>query len=141
MPGAARAAPWCTCVDCRWIDARAKMVGMADQTGPGRPFKWADNAERMRAYRVAQREQRDALHGDLDAVALARRVVELTGERDRLWAQVGRLQHHIAVLENTLAGHPTPAAPRTVVEGPLSGLSRAQRRQAERDQRRRQRPG
>ena len=116
------------------------MVGMADQTGPGRPRKWADNAERMRAYRTIQRQQRDALHGDLDAVALARRVVELTGERDRLWAQVARLQQHTAVLENQLAGHRTPTAPRTVVEGPLSGLSRAQRRQAERDQRRQQHP-
>ena len=116
------------------------MGDMADRTGPGRPRKWADNAERMRAYRTVQRQQRDALHGDTDTVALARRVVELTGERDRLWTQVARLQQHIAVLENQLAGHSAPAQPRTAVEGPLSALSRAQRRQAERDQRRRQRP-
>ena len=76
------------------------MVGMVDEPGPGRPRKWADNAERMRAYRAGERERRDALRGDHTTSELAERVVELTGERDRLWTQIVRLQQRIAQLEN-----------------------------------------
>jgi hypothetical protein len=117
------------------------MIGMVDQTGPGRPRKWADNAERMRAYRASEHERRDPLRGDHSVVELAGRVVELTGERDRLWAQVVRLQQRITQLENALAGHPpidTPADPPTAATGPQSGLSRAERRRLEREQQRRQ---
>ena len=119
------------------------MVGMAEQPGPGRPRKWADNAERMRAYRAGERERRDALKGNHTTVELAERVVELTSERDRLWAQVVRLQQRIAQLENALAGHPGVDAPTPAsapISGPQSGLSRAERRRLEREQQRRQRP-
>lgn len=115
---------------------------MGDQTGPGRPRKWADDAERMRAYRAAERERRDALRGDQTTGELAERVVELTSERDRLWAQVVRLQQRIAQLENALAGHPaidTPTDPPAAATRPESGLSRAERRRLEREQQRRQR--
>jgi len=107
------------------------MVSMVEQPGPGRPRKWADNAERMRAYRAGERERREALRGDHSVAELAERVVELTGERDRLWAQVVRLQQRIARLENALAGHPgvdAPSEPPAPVSGPQSGLSRAERR-------------
>jgi len=79
---------------------------MGDKPGPGRPRKWASNAERMRAYRAVERERRDALKGKHSAAELAERVVELTGERDRLWQQVVRLQQRVAQLESQLAGHP-----------------------------------
>jgi hypothetical protein len=118
------------------------MVGMADQPGPGRPRKWASNAERMRAYRAGERERREALRGDHSVAGLAERVVELTGERDRLWAQVVRLQQRIAQLENALAGHPsadTPTDLPAAATGPQSGLSRAERRRLKREQQRRQR--
>jgi hypothetical protein len=60
------------------------MVGMSEQPGPGRPRKWASNAERMRAYRAAERKRREALKGKHSTAELAERVVELTGERDRV---------------------------------------------------------
>ena len=118
------------------------MVGMVDEPGPGRPRKWADNAERMRAYRAGERERRDALRGDHTTSELAERVVELTGERDRLWTQIVRLQQRIAQLENALAGHPaidTPTDPTPAATSPQNGLSRAERRRLEREQQRRQR--
>jgi len=118
------------------------MLDVIEQPGPGRPRKWADNAERMRAYRAGERERRDALRGDQSVAELAERVVELTSERDRLWAQLVRLQQRIAQLENALAGHPdvdTPTDPPAPVSGPQSGLSRAERRRLEREQQRRQR--
>ena len=114
------------------------MIGMDDQPGPGRPRKWASNAERMRAYRANERERRDALKGSHSTAGLAERVIELTAERDRLWAQVIRLQQHVAQLENQLAGDPPPANP---PESPTAvpGLSRAERRRLEREQARRRR--
>jgi hypothetical protein len=96
----------------------------------------------MRAYRAVERERRDALRGDHGVAELAERVVELTSERDRLWAQVVRLQQRIAQLENALAGHPTidtPTEPSAATTSPQSGLSRAERRRLEREQQRRQR--
>lgn len=118
------------------------MIGMVEQPGPGRPRKWASNAERMRAYRAGGRERREALKGNNTTDELAARIVELAGERDRLWAQVVRLQQRIAQLENALAGHPpidTPADPPPAATSPQSGLSRAERRRLEREQQRRQR--
>ena len=114
------------------------MVDMANETGPGRPRKWANNTERMRAYRARERERRDPLRGDHTTAELTERVVELTSERDRLWTQVVRLQQHIAQLENALAGHrtlDTPAAA-PAATSPHSGLSRAERRRLEREQQR-----
>lgn len=108
---------------------------MANETGPGRPRKWANNTERMRAYRARERERRDALRGDHSVTELAERVVELTGERDRLWDQVVRLQQHITQLENALAGHPSVDKP-AAATSPHSGPSRAERRRLEREQQR-----
>jgi hypothetical protein len=96
----------------------------------------------MRAYRAGERERRNTLRGDHSVAELAERVVELTSERDRLWAQVVRLQQRIALLENALAGHPsidTPTDPPSPATGPQSGLSRAERRRLEREQQHRQR--
>jgi len=115
------------------------MINMGDQPGPGRPRKWASDAERMRAYRAVERERRDALKGSHQAAQLAERVVELTAERDRLWAQVVRLQQHVAQLENQLAGHPPPADPTASAPSAPCGLSRAERRRLEREQARRRR--
>lgn len=115
------------------------MVGMGEQPGPGRPRKWASNAERMRAYRAAERERRDALKGKHSTAEIAERVVELTSERDHLWQQVVRLQQHVAQLENQLAGHPQPASPTAVAPSAPGGLSRAERRRLEREQARRRR--
>jgi len=112
---------------------------MGDKPGPGRPRKWTSNAERMRAYRAVERERRDALKGKHSAAELAERVVELTGERDRLWQQVVRLQQRVAQLESQLAGHPPPASPTATAPSTSGGLSRAERRRLEREQARRRR--
>ena len=103
---------------------------------PGRPRKWTDNAERMRAYRAVEREHREALRGHHDIAEMAERVVALTAERDRLWQQVVRLHQRIAQLENALAGHPSDAASSTCTPG-ATGLSRAERRRLERESQRR----
>lgn len=118
------------------------MVGVVEHPGPGRPRKWASNAERMRAVRAVERQRRDALRGDHSVAELAARIVELTAIRDRQWAQIVRLQQRITQLENTLAGHPAPDPPATSsasVTGPQSGLSRAERRRVERARASRQR--
>ena len=112
------------------------MVCLAENR-PGRPRKWASNAERMRAYRAVERERREALRGHHDVAEMAERLVELTAERDRLWQQVVRLQQRAAQLENALTGHalePTPATPGTATS---LGPSRAERRRLEREQQRR----
>ena len=119
-----------------WINERAKMVCMAE-IRPGRPRKWANNAERMRAYRAVERQRREALRGQHDIAEMAKRIVALTAERDRLWQQVVRLQQRIAQLENALAGHPTDATSSTRAPAATAGLSRAERRRLEREQQRR----
>ena len=114
---------------------------MVDPRGVGRPRKWASNAERMRAYR-ARRHERDARLVDpddaptalADNVQLRERVDQLTDERDRLWAQIVRLQHRIRELERADARKPS-ALPSDAV----CGLSRPERRRLEREQVRRQR--
>ena len=60
----------------------------------------------MRAYRARQRERTARLVDPADApdalVAnreLRERIDQLTDERDRLWAQIVRLQQHIRQLE------------------------------------------
>ena len=112
------------------------MVRMAESR-PGRPRKWASNAERMRAYRAVERERREALRGQHDISEMAERVVTVTAERDRLWQQVVRLQQRIAQLENVLAGHPMDAPSSTRAPAATVGLSRAERRRLEREQQRR----
>jgi hypothetical protein len=127
----------CICVSALMDKRTCENDRMGEQPGPGRPRKWASNAERMRAYRASEREQRDALKGKHSTAELAELVVELTGERDRLWAQVVRLQQHVAELENQLAGHPPPAGPTVAAQRAPGGLSRAERRRLEREQARR----
>ena len=46
------------------------MARMAE-IRPGRPRKWASNAERMRAYRAVERERREALRGQHDIAEMA----------------------------------------------------------------------
>ena len=94
----------------------------------------------MRAYRARQRERNARLVDPADApeaVAegrlLRERIDELTDERDRLWAQVVRLQERIRDLER--AGSGRPPDPSTS-DQPRS-LSRAERRRLERAQARR----
>jgi hypothetical protein len=88
----------------------------------------------MRAYRARQRERTARLVDPADApeaVAevrpLRERIDELAGERDRLWAQVVRLQDHIRDLER--CGADQPPVPSTS-DQPRS-LSRAERRRLE----------
>jgi hypothetical protein len=107
---------------------------------PGRPRKWESNAERMRACRARQR-QMAARMVDLaiapEAAAaenhrLRERVAQLKDERDRLWAQVGRLQDRIRELERG-----DNADANTVTDAP-QGLGRAERRRLAREFARRQ---
>ena len=112
------------------------MVRMVENR-PGRPRKWASNAERMRAYRAVERARREALRGQHDTSEMAERVVTVTAERGRLWQQVVRLQQRIAQLENALAGHPMDATSSTRAPAATVGLSRAERRRLEREQQRR----
>ena len=104
---------------------------------PGRPRKWANNAERMRVYRAVERERREALRGQHDISEMAERVATVTAERDRLWQQVVRLQQRIVQLENALAGHPADATSSARAPAATVGLSRAERRRLEREQQRR----
>ena len=70
-----------------WINERAEIVSMAESR-PGRPRKWASNAERMRAYRAVERERREALRGQHDISEMAERVV--THGRARSAVATGR---------------------------------------------------
>ena len=94
----------------------------------------------MRACRARQRERTARLVDPADApeaVAevrrLRERIDELTDERDRLWAQVVRLQVRIRDLER--AGSGRPSDPST--SDHQRSLSRAERRRLERAQARR----
>jgi len=90
----------------------------------------------MRTYR-ARRRERDARLVNMDeaprALAdnrqLRERVDQLTEERDRLWAQIVRLQQRIRELERADAGE-SSAFPSDAVRG----LSRPERRRLEREQ-------
>jgi hypothetical protein len=106
----------------------------------GRSRKWESNAERMRAYRARQREVAARMVDpaiDPEAAAehhhLRERLAQVEDERDRLWGQVGRLQHRIRQFErgDTSDGSAVTDAP--------PGLSRAERRRLARDLARRQR--
>lgn len=96
----------------------------------------------MRAYRARQRERDARLVDPADAPSaiadnqdLRERVDQLVDERDRLWAQVLRLQERIRELERVTTAEPrSPSA-----SSPPSGMSRAQRRRLEREPARRQR--
>src|SRR5690606_33790775 len=110
---------------------------------PGRPRKWSSEAERMRAYRARLRE-RSARLVDPSAAPeaidenhrLRERVSQLEVERDRLWAQVVRLQEELRNI-------PRRGARRSVDESPTAGktqsMSRAQRRRLERERARNER--
>lgn len=112
------------------------------QRRPGRPRKWSSDAERMRAYRARQREQTARLvdpAGAPEALVenrrLRERIAQLEDERDRLWAQIVRLQGE---LRARATDHQMPE---TRVDGEPSGLAvpRAERRRREREAARRER--
>lgn len=118
-----------------------------ERARPGRPRKWASNAERMRAYRAARHEREARLVDPVEApevvvenlklrttaAALRERVAQLEAERDRLWIQVVGLQDQIRDLLRN--GRPPM---RSAPSGPRP-LSRSERRQAEREAARRRR--
>jgi hypothetical protein len=97
----------------------------------------------MRTYRARRRERdarlvdpEDAPTALADNRQLLERVDQLTDERDRLWAQIVRLQQRIRELERTDACKPSP-----LTSDAVHGLSRPERRRLEREQlRRRRRP-
>lgn len=66
---------------------------------PGRPQKWADNAERMRAYRAKVAHERNVVKAGGTYVEMAEQIAELTRQRDKNWAQVTRLQEQIKTLK------------------------------------------
>jgi len=76
---------------------------MADDSdrkrGPGRPRKWADDAERMRAYRAKVAHERAVIKAGGTYVEMAEQIEELTRQRDKNWAQVERLQEQIKALK------------------------------------------
>ena len=95
----------------------------------------------MRAYRARQREgyarlvdPADAPRTVADNHRLRERVAQLTDERNRLWAQVVRLQQHVRELERAQVGEPL----RLSTSG-AGAVSRAERRRLEREQARKQR--
>ena len=67
--------------------------------GPGRPQKWADNAERMRAYRAKIAHERNVIKAGGTYVEMAEQIAEMTRQRDKNWAQVTRLQEQIKTLK------------------------------------------
>lgn len=114
-----------------------------EQRRPGRPRKWSSNAERMRAYRARQRERAARLVDPADAPAalaenrqLRERVVQLEEERDRLWAQVLRLQEELRVLQRACVSEASLRQPADAKSPPLP---RAQRRRLERERARNER--
>lgn len=76
---------------------------MADDSdgkrGPGRPRKWANDAERMRAYRAKVAHERAVVKAGGTYVEMAEQIEELTRQRDKNWAQVTRLQEQVKALK------------------------------------------
>ena len=98
----------------------------------------------MRAYRARQRERNARLVDPADAPGaladnhgLQERVDQLTDERDRLWAQVLRLQAHIRELER--AGDGQRPAPSTSDRRRALSRTERRRRAGERTRQQRQR--
>ena len=98
------------------------------QRRPGRPRKWSSDTERMRAYRARERERTARLVDPLiENVKLRERIVQLEAERDRLWAQVVRVQGELrasATAFPTTSSSPPPSATDHQVPGPGSMASR-----------------
>lgn len=98
----------------------------------------------MRAYRARLRERSERLVDPASAPAaivenrrLRERVAQLEDERDRLWAQIVRLQEELRNI-------PRRAPSRSANEYPADGtrsLSRAQRRRLERERARKEQRG
>jgi len=126
------------------------------QRRPGRPRKWSSDAERMRAYRARERERTARLVDPVNAPEaliengkLRERIVQLEAERDRLWAQIVRLQGELRASATAIpstSSSPPPSVtdhrmPETRVDGETSGLGlpRAERRRREREAARRER--
>lgn len=111
--------------------------------GPGRPRKWASNAERMRAYRAQLQAEQETLSGVDTQGELVNRLRRLTAERDALRAEVIQLRSRVRDLEMaTPRSAPARAEPPMVrpVRADVTGqpaLTRAQRRRLDREQRRR----
>ena len=77
--------------------------------GPGRPRKWVDDAERMRAYRQRVAHERAVMKAGGTYVEMAEQITELTRQRDANWAQVLRLQDEIKTLKRERsAPRPSP---------------------------------
>ena len=83
---------------------------MADDSeakrGPGRPRKWADDAERMRAYRTRVAHERNIIKAGGTYVEMAEQIAELTRQRDKNWDQVTRLQEQIKTLKRDQPARP-----------------------------------
>ena len=119
------------------------------QRRPGRPRKWSSDAERMRADRARERERTARLVDPADAPEaliengkLRERIVQLEAERDRLWAQIVRLQGELRASATAIpstSSSPPPSVtdhrmPETRVDGEPSGIGLpcAERRRRER---------
>lgn len=99
----------------------------------------------MRVYRARLRERSERLVDPASAPAavvenrrLRERVAQLEDERDRLWAQVVRLQEEVRNIPRRDPSRPTDESP---TAGKTPSLSRAQRRRLERERAGRERRG
>lgn len=81
--------------------------------GPGRPRKWADNAERMRAYRARMTHERNSIKTGGTLAEMTEQIIELTRQRDNNWAQLTRLQQQIRTLK-----HNQPTRPNRELDNP-----------------------
>lgn len=114
------------------------------QRGPGRPRKWASDAERMRAYRARQRAEREALERRADQGELFERFRAVTRERDALQREVNELRARVRELESAAAladSLRSATSPQASGSGSADGWSlkpsRAERRRREREERKR----
>ncbi len=77
---------------------------MADDSeakrGPGRPRKWANDAERMRAYRAKVAHERNVFKAGGTYAEMAEQITELTRQRDKNWDQVTRLHEQIKAMKS-----------------------------------------
>lgn len=91
-----------------------EQAGSAKQPkrGRGRPRKWASDAERVRAWRAAERARRQLMRGEVDVGAMAEKLRRAEEERDRNWEQVLELQKALRAAET----HPADGADRRPAE-------------------------
>ena len=84
--------------------------GPVAKRGRGRPRKWASDAERVRAWRAAERARRELWAGDVDLDAIVAKVQQVEAERDRVWQQVLALQAEVRALEQSSTPDASPPA-------------------------------